>query len=211
MQERRHKLDAAERRLRYAARKALPWALAAAVVAAFIFADRLGAFGAAPPPDPRRYDARTFTVVHVVDGDTLDIDVADQVRRKKTTRIRLWGVDTPESVKPDTPVQHFAPEASQFAKTVALGKRVKLELVHDRTRGKYKRLLAYVYLPDGRMLNRRLIAEGYGYADPRYDHPRKTEFQRLQKQALRNRAGLWKDVRRRDLPYYYRTMDLPER
>jgi micrococcal nuclease len=72
-------------------------------------------------------------------------------------------------------------------------------------------LLAYVFLPDGRMLNSVLVAEGYGYADPRYEHRYKASFARLQRQAMEARAGLWKDVRNEDLPYYYReSLKLPQ-
>jgi micrococcal nuclease len=163
-------------------------------------ADRGGFFGHSPLSDAQTYDGKTFRVTHVVDGDTLDVDAPDGPNAH--TRVRLWGVDTPETVKPDTPVQHFGPEASAFTRRCAMEKGVRLELEPSQTRDKYGRLLAYVYLPDGRMLNREIVQEGFGFADPRYDHPYKVEFIRLQDQARRRRLGLWKDVKSPDLPYY---------
>lgn len=207
MPKRLYKLTAAQRRLRYAGRRFLVWTIAIAAVAGMVLADRTGVFGRAPVPDPVKYDGNSFMVVRVVDGDTLDLDAPDG--RRPTTRVRLWGVDTPETVKPNTPVQHFGPEASAFATRAALGKRVRLELDLRQPRDKYKRLLAYVFLPDGRMLNRTLIEEGYGYADPRFDHRLRSEFVRLQRAAMKARRGLWKSVRRADLPYYYRDLKLP--
>ena len=196
--------------LRYAGRRAAWALLVTAVFAALVAADRWGLFGRAPRRDSEKYHLQSFTVVHVSDGDTLDVDCPDG--RYAHTRIRLWGVDTPETVKPDTPVQHFGPQAAQFTRDATLGQVVSLELDSRQTRDKYDRLLAYVFLPDGRMLNRRLVEEGYGYADPRYNHRAKDEFARLQRQAMRQRRGLWKNARNEDLPYYYRdTLKLPAR
>jgi micrococcal nuclease len=118
-------------------------------------------------------------------------------------------VDTPEVARPDRPAQHYAPHASRFARQAALHRRVRLELDPQRTRGVYGRLLAYVHLPDGRMLNRILIAEGYGYADPRFPHRLRRQFRRLQRQAMQDRRGLWRDVRAVDLPHYCRDLELP--
>jgi len=118
-------------------------------------------------------------------------------------------VDTPETVKPDTPPQHFGPQATALVKAVALNANVRLELDPADTRDRYGRLLAYVYLPDGRMLNRVLVEGGYGYADPRFNHRHKSDFSRLQRQAMKARRGLWKDVKPEDLPRYYKDLKLP--
>jgi micrococcal nuclease len=184
--------------------------MVAAVVAGLVLADRAGLFGRAPAADVEKYHLKSFPVVHVVDGDTLDINCPDGAYPH--TRIRLWGVDTPETVEPNAPVGHFGPQATQFTKDAALDQTVTLELDRRQTRDKYNRLLAYVFLPDGKMLNRLLVQKGYGYADPRFDHRYKDEFGRLQRHAMREKLGLWKDVRREDLPYYYRdTLKLPEK
>lgn len=202
--ERTHKLSDRRRRMRYAARRLAKFAVVAAVLAALVLADRVGIFGRAPKGDFAVYDGATFRVVRVVDGDTLDVDTPDG--HKPSTRIRLWGVDTPEVHTQDRPVDHFGREASEFAKSVAGGRYVRLELEPGRnTRGRYGRLLAFVRLPDpdGCMLNRLLIEKGYGYADPRFDHSRKAEYARVQRAAMKARRGLWKEVEESHLPRYY--------
>jgi len=188
--------------MRYAARRLIKLAVVAAVLAALVLADRTGIFGRAPKGDFAAYDGGTFPVCRVVDGDTLDIDTPDG--HKPFTRIRLWGVDTPEMDWRNKRHQHFAPQATEFTRKAAGRQSVKVELEAGRgTRGRRGRLLAFVYLPDGRMLNRLLIAEGYGYADPRFDHSRKGEFARVQREAIKARRGLWAEAAESDLPYYY--------
>lgn len=207
MAHRRHhlppRLTASQRRIRYTIRRVGLVVLAAVVLAGIYAGDHAGLFGTKPAPvtpDYTRYNERTFRVVYIVDGDTLDIDAPDSDRG--TTRIRLWGVDTPETRNPRKSVQHFGPEASAYTRHQCQGQRVRLSLVRGKTRCKYGRLLAYVILPDGTMLNRDLVRLGYGYADPRYDHPLKREFLALQNEARKARLGLWKDARQKDLPYY---------
>jgi micrococcal nuclease len=229
----RHRRESGRRsdphRRRYTRRRALGYLLAVLIAAVLILCDRMGVFGHRPEPasrgyhpdaaavarnnaaDWRAYHARSFKVTRVIDGDTLDVDVRDDVLGKGATRIRLWGVDTPETVKPKTPRQHFGPEASEFTRKLCTGRTVRLELVRTRdTRGKYGRLLAYVSLsPAGAgdqplCLNAELISRGYGYCDPRFSHPRKAEFRDLQHKARQNGAGLWAGAGDNDLPYYYR-------
>ena len=198
------KLTDRQRRLRYAAQRARWLAIALLVVGAVIVADRLGLFGIRPQEprsDYQRYHGRSFRVVRVVDGDTIDVDAPDG--EEAHTRVRFWGVDTPETKHPHMGVQHFGPEADGFTRSACDGKVVRLELLAGTTRGTRGRLLAYVILPDGKMLNRELIRRGFGYADPRYEHPLKEEFRRLQAEALAARRGLWRDVTHEDLPYYY--------
>jgi|APSaa5957512622_1039677.scaffolds.fasta_scaffold29570_2 micrococcal nuclease len=159
--------------------------------------------------DVETYHGKTFRVVKVVDGDTVDIDLPDG--RWKSTRIRLWGVDTPESVRPDWPVEHFGPEASAFTKTLCAGKSVRVELHFADTRCKYGRLLAYLVLPDGTCLNKRLIDEGYGYADTRYPHPRQEAYKAAMRKARREELGLWKGVTAKDMPNYLPAQFHPNR
>jgi len=177
--------------------------VAAAVPVGLIALDRMGVFGRPAAGDFETYHGKNFRVARVIDGDTLDIDHPDRRNGHRTTRIRLWGVDTPETVTENTPVQHFGPQASAFTKRLCRNADVRLELRAERTRGLHGRLLAYVYLPDGRMLNAELIVQGCGYADPRFDHPRKREFAALQRQARNRRRGLWENARPEDLPHYY--------
>lgn len=123
-------------------------------------------------------------VTRVVDGDTIVLDGNEKVR--------LIGVDTPESVDPRKPVQRFALEASAFTKSIALGQRVRLEYDTNH-RDRYGRTLAYVYLSDGRMLNREIIREGYGFAYVKYPFMYMDEFRELEKDARENHRGLWAD------------------
>ena len=198
------KLTHQQRRRRRLLRKAARLAAAATLVIALVLADRGGLFGRRPLDDRATYDGATCRVVRVIDGDTLDVDIPDG--RYDNTRIRLWGVDTPETVHPDKPTRHFGPEASAMTRQLALDEQVTLQLEptgRTRDNKEYNRLLAYVILPHGRMLNRVLIAQGYGYADPRYDHQFAADFAKVQQAARTDRAGLWRAVTNDDLPFYY--------
>jgi endonuclease YncB( thermonuclease family) len=148
--------------------------------------------------DFNKYNSRSFIVSKVVDGDTIDIDAPDGDR--KYTRIRLWGVDTPETKHPKLGVMYFGPEATDFVTKLALGKLVTVYLEEHRTRGKYGRLLAYVKLPDGRFLNEVLISEGFGYADPRFRHSFYNKYKKLEKSARSQKKGLWKNVSNDQFP-----------
>jgi len=149
--------------------------------------------------DFEKYHGKTFTVVKVVDGDTIDIDVPDG--KHKHTRIRLWGIDTPETKSEKYGVMHFGPEATESTKKLALGKQVAIYLDKgNRTRGYYGRLLAYVQLPDGNFLNEVLVAEGFAYADLRFGHSFYHKYEQLQASARRQRKGLWEKVTRDQLP-----------
>ncbi len=105
---------------------------------------------------PGSAPAGQATVVRVVDGDTVLVTIGG---RKE--RVRLIGVDTPESVKPGTPVQCFALEASARTKALLpVGTAVRLERDVE-LRDRYRRLLAYVFRqPDGLFVNLALAREG---------------------------------------------------
>lgn len=143
--------------------------------------------------DWARYHDRTFRVVYVVDGDTFDVDVPDG--DKTVTRIRLWGVDTPEAAAGGGTDMHFGLEASTYAKKVLGGREVHIVLSPKRSRGKYGRLLAYIFLErGGRMFNEMLLEEGYAYADLRFDHHYYDKFKGIEKRASKAGVGLWADV-----------------
>ena len=197
------KLTGRQRRLRRGLRKTVWFAVAAPVIISLVVADRAGLFGARPLDDRAKYEGVACRVVRVVDGDTLDVDIPDGPNAH--TRIRLWGVDTPEAHRPYTPVQHFAPEASDFTERLTMGREVTLRLEparRTRDNPEYNRLLAYVILPDERMLNRLLVAQGYGYADPRYQHTFMDDFLDLQDQAHAAGRGLWANPNPDHLPDY---------
>jgi len=158
-----------------------------------------------PSNDFEKYHARTFTVVNVVDGDTIDIDIPDG--QYKRTRIRLWGIDTPETKSDKYPVMYFGPQATDFTKELVLGKQVTVYLDEaNRTRGKYGRVLAYVQLPDGRFLNEVLLLEGFAYADLRFRHSFYHKYSQLQASARRQKKGLWAKVTPEQLPQWLQRM-----
>ncbi len=143
--------------------------------------------------DFERFHDGVFRVVKVVDGDTIDIDAPSAGLR--TTRIRLWGVDTPEVAGSPRGAMHFGAEASAFAKSAVMGKRVQLELLEHETRDKFGRLLAYVFVEgESISLNEGLIRTGHGYADSRFDHPWLTRFMAAESAAMAEDVGLWRDV-----------------
>jgi micrococcal nuclease len=129
-------------------------------------------------------------VVRVVDGDTIRVRLPSGAEE----RVRYIGVDTPESVKPGTPVQCFAEAASSFNRRLVEGRTVRL--VSDaEARDRYGRLLAYVYRrPDGLFVNAELARRGYARPltippDVRFAE----RFQALADAARRAGRGLWKD------------------
>jgi micrococcal nuclease len=129
-----------------------------------------------------------YKVTKVTDGDTLHVEMDG---RDET--VRLIGVNTPETVDPRRPVQCFGKEASKRMKELAGGKIVRLEYDQSQNiRDTYDRLLAYVYLEDGQMLNRKMIAEGYAY-EYTYLKPYmyQKEFMQLQTLARTSERGLW--------------------
>ena len=151
------------------------------------------------------YHTKNFTVVNVVDGDTIDIDIPDV--NDSYTRIRLWGIDTPETKNPDLGVMYFGPEAAEFARELVLGKPVTVYLDEgNNTRGKYGRLLAYVKLPDNRFLNEILLTEGFAYADSRFRHSLYNRYKQLDASARGLKKGLWENVIREQLPDWLQRM-----
>ena len=149
--------------------------------------------------DNKRYHDRSFAVVKVVDGDTLDIDIADVMH--DTTRIRLWGVDTPEVAGSPRGAMYWGDRASAFAHQALDGRRVRIELVEGPTRDKYKRLLAYVYVEStGDLFNEMLLRGGHAYADTRFPHPRSQRFVALEAEARDSGVGLWRDVSPKQMP-----------
>lgn len=148
--------------------------------------------------DFQKYHGKTFAVANVVDGDTIDIDFPDG--KYDNTRIRLWGIDTPESKHPQKGVCYFGPQAAEFTTTTVLGKQVTVYLEKHRTRGKYGRLLAYVQLPDRRFLNEVLLSEGFAYADLRFRHSFYQNYKQLEASARSRNKGLWQNVTHDQLP-----------
>ena len=121
-------------------------------------------------------------VERVVDGDTIVV--------RGVGRVRLIGVDTPETVDPRRPVEFFGREASAFTKRLLEGRRVRLE--YDRERNdRFGRTLAYVYLRDGTFANAEIVRRGYGHAYTRFPFRHLERFRRLEREAREAGRGLW--------------------
>lgn len=94
-------------------------------------------------------------VLRVVDGDTIDVAAGGT-----TYRVSYIGMDTPETVHPTVGVECFGYEATEFNRTLVEGKMVYLEKDVSET-DRYGRLLRYVWLANGRMVNDVLVRDGY--------------------------------------------------
>lgn len=100
-------------------------------------------------------------VTHLVDGDTVDVAFSTGSGKPSTERIRLIGIDTPETKRPDTPVECFGREASSaLAALIPIGTPVMVERdVEERDR--YGRLLGYVFrASDGLFVNHEMVRAG---------------------------------------------------
>lgn len=159
--------------------------------------------------DFQKYNGRQFTVLRVIDGDTITLNIPDG--DKASTTVRLWGVDTPETKAPGKPVAYFGPEATDFTTDMVAGRLVTLELEPKNTRGKFGRLLAFVYTDDNRMLNEELLTTGHAYADDRWRHRFYFRFLQLDALSRKNKLGLWRSGTPPDMPLHVRRrLDLDE-
>lgn len=137
----------------------------------------------------------TGRVEWIYDGDTIKVSGVG--------RVRLIGIDTPETkassrdrfyrhdfnIKPKK-LREIAHQAKQYNIHYAKGEKVRLEL--DQTKkDKYNRTLAYVYLPDGTMLNLVLLKKGLATVFRRYDFAEKKKFLKAEKRARKKGLGLW--------------------
>jgi micrococcal nuclease len=128
-----------------------------------------------------------WTVTRDVDGDTIDVQ---QGSTKET--VRLIGADTPETHDPRKPVQCFGEAAAAHTKALVEGKNVRMEAdPTDSDRDKYHRLLRYVYLPDGTLLNTELIRDGWAFAYVIFPFEKLDEFRALETEARDANRGLW--------------------
>ena len=127
-------------------------------------------------------NSQILICARVIDGDTIVLSNGEKVR--------LIGVDTPETKHPQKPVEYYGKEATAFTKRMVGGKVVKLKYDVQR-RDEYDRLLAYVYLMNGTFLNAEIIKQGYGHAYTRFPFKYMEEFKQYEKEARENKRGLW--------------------
>lgn len=130
-----------------------------------------------------------YAIDHFIDGDTIAVKMDGKVET-----IRFIGVDTPETHKPNTPVQCYGPAAAAFTKNTidAAGDKVRLASDPDSTnRDRYDRLLRYIYLPDGTLLNQKIIATGHGFYYPYFPFTKSAAFKDAEHSAQAAQKGLW--------------------
>ena len=129
----------------------------------------------------------TYAINHFIDGDTIAVNMNGTVEK-----VRFIGVDTPETHKPNTPVQCYGENAASFTKQAIGTGRVRLEADPKSTdRDRYGRLLRYVYLADGTDLNEALIQNGYGFYYPYFPFTKSAQFAKDEVQAQAAHKGLW--------------------
>ena len=126
-----------------------------------------------------------YEVTDVIDGDTI---------RTRLWNIRLIGIDAPETVHPSRSVERFGKVASAMTRELLLGNYVRLET--DASQGNsdnYGRLLAYVWLEDGTLVNEWLVRNGYAREQVYYNKPCKYRGRLLaaQREARQTRRGMW--------------------
>lgn len=146
----------------------------------------------APSATADRVTQANAVVELVVDGDTVDVTIGGDGER-----VRLIGIDTPETKRPDTPVECFGPEATAFTQSL-LPPDTPVRLERDVVgRDDYGRILAYVYrVSDGILVNYEIIRQGY--ARPLTIPPNAAHaelFVEAARQAERDDAGLWSSCR----------------
>lgn len=131
----------------------------------------------------------TSHVIEVIDGDTIEV----LTPTCGVERVRMIGINTPETVDPNRPVQCFGHEASDRAKAILSDKDVTIKGDPSQDeRDKYGRLLAYVFLPDGSFFNEEMIRDGYAY-EYTYLLPYQyqKEFRQAEAEAKTEQKGLW--------------------
>lgn len=145
---------------------------------------------ATPTPEVKGESTAFVNVVRVIDGDTIVVLMSG-----KEEKVRLIGINSPESVDPRRPIECFGKEAKTYLSQLLTDKKVRLEAdPSQQNRDKYDRLLRFVFLEDGTNINQKLIFDGYAY-EYTYDTPYKYQsaFKRAQDDASGRGVGLWSE------------------
>lgn len=165
------------RRFHYSARR-----IGLVLLVVFVVMARLW-YAQRQPAAPQSLAEDTYDLERVVDGDTLLL--------ANDARVRLLGIDTPETVRPGHPVEPWGPEASAFTKAFVSGGRVRIALDRERI-DRYGRFLAYVWV-DEKLLNEELLRVGLARVEPRaqISSPMRRRLEQAQTEAQLARCGLW--------------------
>lgn len=141
--------------------------------------------GSGDPPGRADGESATAEVLRVIDGDTIEVELDG-----RTEDVRYIGVDTPETVKPGSPVECFGPQASSFNHQLVEDRVVRL-VFDAELRDDYGRLLAYVYAGD-RFVNAELVEGGYARTlEIEPNTSRAEQLARLEEAAGSAGRGLW--------------------
>ena len=130
-----------------------------------------------------------YAIEHYVDGDTIAVTM-----NGTSETIRMIGIDTPETHKPNTPVQCYGPAAAAYTQNRIKAAGGKVRLVSDSlstNRDRYNRLLRYVYLTDNTNLDQELVAKGYAFAYTSFPFTKSADFSAAQASAQTHQLGLW--------------------
>ena len=173
------------------------WTATLAAIALLALADQRGWLLVQHHDDLAAYHGRRAIVDRIIDGDTIEIDVADSLTRTPTTRVCLWGVNCPELGRFGKPDQPLAPEAQAFTRGLVQHRRVMLRLESQRPRDTFGRILAHVDLDDDaapgnhRTVNEELLKAGLAQIDDRWPHVMSTRYAQIELAAKRQHVGLW--------------------
>jgi micrococcal nuclease len=131
--------------------------------------------------------AGNYRVTDFVDGDTIAVDI-----NGKNEKIRMIGVDTPETHDPRKAVECFGQAAAAYSKQLVGDGPVRLETDSLSTnRDRYDRLLRYVYTSDNKLVEAELIKNGYGFAYVSFPFSKLDEFRHYETEAREQHKGLW--------------------
>lgn len=136
---------------------------------------------------PESNNIRQVQVLRVIDGDTFRLPKENGVKQ----RVRLIGVNTPESVRPNFPVEYLGPESKEFLQKLIEGRTVTLEF-EERKYDRHKRILAFVFLDDI-FVNAEIIRNGFSkvYKWHRFKQEYYEQFVKIEEEAREAGLGLW--------------------
>ena len=148
-------------------------------------------FEARPSYPDRDFSNETaYPVVRVVDGDTIVV-----LKDGRKTKVRIYGVDTPETVHPKKKVEYYGKEASQFTRNLLQGESVYLQYEPGQSpQDHYGRTVAYVFrAPDGLFVDVEILRQGYGHHYTKKPSIHADLFRYYEQAARESRRGLWGD------------------